>query len=181
MSFIVSRSAIFRFGMWAACLVGALAGGLLSILISWWWLWLAIPAVGLSVVGLVDYLQPRHSIRRIYPVVGRLRWTAEATRPISLLAAAADYLETRSYEHFAALLRHLGAIDGEEFGAVMRMVTEEVYLDTKARQRPWINESLRRFLYFGVAAELPAGDEGLITGERRKGGLTCLSHHLVEE
>lgn len=59
----------------------ALAGGLLSILISWWWLWLAIPAVGLSVVGLVDYLQPRHSIRRIYPVVGRLRWTAEATRP----------------------------------------------------------------------------------------------------
>jgi glutamate synthase domain-containing protein 2 len=81
LSFIVSRSAIFRFGMWAACLVGALAGGLLSILISWWWLWLAIPAVGLSVVGLVDYLQPHHSIRRIYPVVGRLRWTAEATRP----------------------------------------------------------------------------------------------------
>ena len=50
----------------------------------------------------------------------------------------------------------------------MRMVTEEVYLDTKAKQRPWVNESLRRLLYFGVA---PAGADrrgGLITGERRQ-------------
>ncbi len=68
----------------------------------------------------------------------------------------------------AALLRHLSAMDGAEFGAVMRMVTEEVYLDTKARQRPWANESLRRFLYFGASPEQPTGDEGLITGERRK-------------
>ena len=30
------------------------------------------------------------------------------------------------------------------------MVTEEVYLDTKTKQRPWVNESLRRLLYFGV-------------------------------
>ena len=57
---------------------------------------------------------------------------------------------------------------GEEFGAVMRMVTEEVYLATKAQQRPWTNESLRRLLYFGVAPEEPAGEEGLITGERRR-------------
>lgn len=68
----------------------------------------------------------------------------------------------------AALLRHLAAMKGVEFGAVMRMVTEEVYLDTKAKQRPWVNESLRRLLYFGVAPEEPGGDEGLITGERRK-------------
>ena len=40
---------------------------------------------------------------------------------------------------------------GTEFGSVMRMVTEEVYLDTKTKQRPWVNESLRRLLYFGVA------------------------------
>lgn len=68
----------------------------------------------------------------------------------------------------AALLRHLSAMKGEEFGAVMRMVTEEVYLDTRARQRPWTNESLRRFLYFGVSPDEPAGDDALITGERRK-------------
>ena len=51
---------------------------------------------------------------------------------------------------------------------VMRMVTEEVYLDTKTRQRPWVNESLRRLLYFGVPQPAPTGDDGLITGERRQ-------------
>lgn len=68
----------------------------------------------------------------------------------------------------AAILRHLAAMKGTEFGSVMRMVTEEVYLDTKARQRPWVNESLRRLLYFGVAPDEPTGDQGLITGERRQ-------------
>jgi len=68
----------------------------------------------------------------------------------------------------AALLRHLSAIKGEEFGTVMRMVTEEVYLATKTRQRPWINESLRRLLYFGGTAQEATGDSGLITGERRQ-------------
>jgi uncharacterized caspase-like protein len=68
----------------------------------------------------------------------------------------------------AALLRHLGAMDGLEFGQVMRMVTEEVYLDTKAKQRPWTNESLTSLLYFGVPQPAPTGDDGLITGERRQ-------------
>lgn len=68
----------------------------------------------------------------------------------------------------AALLRHLGAMQGHEFGAVMRMVTEEVYLDTKTQQRPWMNESLRRMLYFGASPDQPTGDEATITGERRQ-------------
>lgn len=74
--------------------------------------------------------------------------------------------ETSPYA--SALLRHLGAMEGAEFGNVMRMVTEEVYLDTRGAQRPWVNESLRRLLYFGVAQDEPAGDEALITGERRQ-------------
>ena len=68
----------------------------------------------------------------------------------------------------AALLRHLTALKGVEFGQVMRMVTEEVYLATGTKQRPWTNESLRRLLYFGVAPEEPAGPDGKITGERRQ-------------
>jgi uncharacterized caspase-like protein len=67
-----------------------------------------------------------------------------------------------------ALLRHLAAMKGVEFGQVMRMVTEEVYLATKARQRPWMNESLRRLLYFGMAPEEPEGVNRTITGERRQ-------------
>ena len=67
-----------------------------------------------------------------------------------------------------AILRHLDAMAGQEFGLVMRMVAEEVYLRTDGAQRPWINESLRRLLYFGAAPEPLSGDEGAILGERRQ-------------
>ena len=67
----------------------------------------------------------------------------------------------------AALTRHISAMGGEEFGTVMRMVAEEVYLRTAGAQRPWVNESLRRLLYFGEAPEPVAGPEGEILTERR--------------
>lgn len=68
----------------------------------------------------------------------------------------------------AALLRHLETMNGEEFGMVMRMVAEEVYLKTSGRQRPWINEHLRRLLFFGIAAPTPRDEEGQIVDERRQ-------------
>lgn len=80
----------------------------------------------------------------------------------------------------AALLRHLSAMQGVEFGQVMRMVTEEVYLATGAQQRPWTNESLRRLLYFGLAVEEPGGVDGKITGERRQLLLTVADLPSVE-
>ncbi|MEO5758353.1 MAG: caspase domain-containing protein, partial [Mesorhizobium sp.] len=89
-------------------------------------------------------------------------FAAEPGRP------ALDGAAGENSPYAAALLRHLAAMKGTEFGSVMRMVTEEVYLDTKAKQRPWVNESLRRLLYFGVAPPEPTGDDGLITGERRQ-------------
>jgi len=67
----------------------------------------------------------------------------------------------------AAVLRHFDAMAGEEFGTVMRMVAEEVYLKTQGRQRPWVNESMRRLLYLGRAPDAPAGAEGDILAERR--------------
>ncbi|MBX3576606.1 MAG: caspase family protein [Rhizobiaceae bacterium] len=67
----------------------------------------------------------------------------------------------------AALLRHFSAMAGMEFGTVMRMVASEVYLKTNARQRPWVNESLVRLLYFGETPKLPAGEDGDILAERR--------------
>ena len=68
----------------------------------------------------------------------------------------------------AAILRHLGALSGEEFAMVMRMVGEEVYLKTGGKQRPWVNESLRRLIYFGSPSPLPTGEEGDILKERRQ-------------
>jgi uncharacterized caspase-like protein len=67
----------------------------------------------------------------------------------------------------AALLKHLAA-GGFDFGDVMTMVSEEVYLRTGGRQLPWTNTSLRRILYFGLSPEETASDEASILGERRK-------------
>ena len=88
-------------------------------------------------------------------------FAAEPGRP------ALDGEVGKNSPYAAALLRHLSALTGNEFGLVMRMVTEEVYLKTKTQQRPWVNESLRTQLFFGSAVQEP-GDDGLITGERRK-------------
>ncbi|HZY67792.1 MAG TPA: caspase family protein, partial [Devosia sp.] len=66
----------------------------------------------------------------------------------------------------AALLKHLRA-GGYEFGDLMTLVSEEVYLETDARQLPWTNSSLRRFLTFGEALEEVDGDEALIREGRR--------------
>lgn len=67
----------------------------------------------------------------------------------------------------AALLKHLAA-GGYSFGDVMTMVSEEVYLKTKARQLPWVNSSLRRILSFGKVGETDSPDVAAIKAERRK-------------
>src|SRR5258706_12638733 len=42
---------------------------------------LAIAFAALVLLGVVDMRQPRHSIRRNYPVIGHVRWWVEAIRP----------------------------------------------------------------------------------------------------
>jgi len=68
----------------------------------------------------------------------------------------------------AALLKHFAA-GGYSFGDVMTMVTEEVYLKTKARQLPWTNSSLRKVLNFEAPADGDGdSDQSAIKSERRK-------------
>ncbi len=67
----------------------------------------------------------------------------------------------------AALAKHLAA-GGFDFGQVMTLVAEEVYLATDGRQQPWVNAHLRRLLYFGETPEPVAGDTALIRDERRQ-------------
>lgn len=82
--------------------------------------------------------------------------------------AALDGPKDGNSPYAAALLRHFSAAGGATFGDVMTMVTEEVYLATGARQRPWVNASLRRLLYFGMAPAEDDKDAARITDERRK-------------
>ena len=81
--------------------------------------------------------------------------------------AALDGAPDGNSPYAAALIKHLGA-NGFDFGDVMTMVTEEVYLTTRAEQRPWTNASLRRLLYFGTADGKVDQDQAAIRGERRK-------------
>jgi uncharacterized caspase-like protein len=67
----------------------------------------------------------------------------------------------------AALLKHFAA-GGYSFGDLMTMVSEEVYLKTKARQLPWVNSSLRRVLSFGTPVEPTGGDDADILSGRRQ-------------
>jgi len=82
--------------------------------------------------------------------------------------AALDGAAGANSPYAAALLKHLAANQGYDFGQVMTMVTEEVYLATSTRQRPWTNASLRRFLSFGGTVVDSSPDETLLSGERRK-------------
>jgi glutamate synthase domain-containing protein 2 len=68
-----------RFTVLALCLITAVIAGL--YLPAPW----AIPVFGISAVlsamGLYDLAQPLHSVRRNYPIIGRLRWFFEEIRP----------------------------------------------------------------------------------------------------
>lgn len=92
---------------------------------------------------------------------------------IALAAApgqpAYDGLVGENSPFTAALLRHLGAMSGEEITRVLRLVGAEVFLNTNGRQQPWINIGLGDVaIRFGRAPEGPEGDAADILSERRQ-------------
>lgn len=94
--------------------------------------------------------------------------------------AALDGPPGEDSPYTAALLRHFAATGQAELGQVMRMVTEEVYLKTRGRQRPWVNESLTGLLYFGGTAPVSPGEDAGILSERRSLLLTIAALPDVE-
>ncbi len=70
-----------RYWMFAGCVIAFVAGALL------WtqggiWPWICVPAAALSLLGTWDLIQPRHSLRRNFPVSGHGRYLMEAVRPM---------------------------------------------------------------------------------------------------
>jgi glutamate synthase domain-containing protein 2 len=66
--------------LWAV-LAATLVVTALGVLINPWWLIGDVVLVPLSLLGLWDYLQPRHSILRNYPLAGHLRFLLEDMGP----------------------------------------------------------------------------------------------------
>ncbi len=83
--------------------------------------------------------------------------------------AALDAPAGANSPYAAALIEHLGASRDHDFSQVMAMVSEEVYLSTGTRQRPWTQGSVKGVLNFGGQADQAGatGDEAALTHERR--------------
>ena len=70
-----------RYLPWIVCTLLAFLFLVLAIWYSTWW-WLGLVVFGpLTVLGVWDQIQTRHSLCRNYPVLGRLRFAQEAIRP----------------------------------------------------------------------------------------------------
>ncbi len=119
----------------------------------------AVSAEGLAAVrGPTPVARPDVDPNSLGSVIG---FAAEPGEP------ALDGAPGENSPYAAALLKHFAA-GGYSFGDVMTMVSEEVYLKTKAKQLPWVNSSLRRVLTFGEPEDTGDVDQTAIKTERRK-------------
>lgn len=64
------------------------------------WAWIAVAVSGtLTLLGLYDLIQTRHTLWRNFPILGRLRWIAEAMRPFFRAYAVESETEGRPFNH----------------------------------------------------------------------------------
>ncbi len=64
-------------GVWTVAVLTVLA----TFLVSWWWAAPALALVALALLGTWDILQTRHTILRVYPILGHVRFLTELIRP----------------------------------------------------------------------------------------------------
>ena len=57
-----------------------------------WAMALILASGTLSIIGLNDLMQPLHSVRRNYPIIGRLRWFFEAIWTCNGFAPVTDLI-----------------------------------------------------------------------------------------
>ena len=57
--------------------------------------WLFLVVIPIVVLGIIDMFQTRHTVRRLYPFLGRFRYMLEAVRP----EIQQYFVESVSYTH----------------------------------------------------------------------------------
>ena len=98
--------------------------------------WLFVVIIPLAVLGLIDVYQKQHSIRRIYPLIGRFRYMFEAIRKeIQQYFVESDIDGTPVSREFRSLIyqRAKGDRDTRPFGTIF---------DVNRDGYEWINHSL---------------------------------------
>ncbi len=119
--------------------VFAIASPLLVLLVSMLWkpvLWLLLVLIPIIVIGIIDMRQTRHSIRRLYPFLGRFRYMLEAVRPeIQQYFVESDTNGTPVSREFRSLVyqRAKGDRDTRPFGTIF---------DVDRNGYEWINHSM---------------------------------------
>ncbi|MBU2341791.1 MAG: FMN-binding glutamate synthase family protein [Alphaproteobacteria bacterium] len=90
-----------------------------------WALWLFVP---LTVIALWDAVQRKHTLRRNYPLVARIRWLMEDLRPYAQAYVVEGDLEGRPFSHQARALvyaRAKGDLDSHPMGTELDVYSDE--------------------------------------------------------
>ena len=91
-------------------------------------LWLLIPLGALLAIALWDFIQTRHTLRRNYPLVARMRWLMEDLRPFAQAYIIEDDLDGRPFSHQARALvyaRAKGELDVHPMGTELDVYSDE--------------------------------------------------------
>jgi len=127
---------VARHSALGAVMAGTIAAAALAIANSpWWWIAAAVCAC-LAAVGIYDLVQPRHAIRRNYPVLGNLRFLFEFIRPEIRQYFLEDDTQAAPFSRAQRSIVYQRAkqeIDKRPFGT-----QQDVYGD----RYEWINHSL---------------------------------------
>jgi glutamate synthase domain-containing protein 2 len=132
---LIDRLLPARYRCWAACIL-LTAASLAALPHSSLWLWPAAIGGVLSLIGLVDYLQPHQAIRRNYPVIAHFRFFFEYIRPEIrqyFVESESEELPFSRTQRSIVYQRAKQAADKHPFGTL---------LDVYETDYEWINHSI---------------------------------------
>ena len=116
----LARRHVLPAALLALSLLFALAGG--------WALWGLLVTLPLLAVAVWDFFQHRHTLRRNYPLLARMRWIMEDLRPFLRAYVVEGDLEGRPFNHDERALvyaRSKGQLDSHPFGTELDVYSEE--------------------------------------------------------
>lgn len=90
-----------------------------------WGLAVTLPLV---LIALVDFFQRKHTLRRNYPLIARIRWLMEDLRPFARAYVVEGDLEGRPFNHDERSLvyaRAKGELDSHPFGTELDVYSDE--------------------------------------------------------
>ncbi|MEW4449348.1 FMN-binding glutamate synthase family protein [Qipengyuania sp. JC766] len=90
--------------------------------------WLAVVLGALTALALWDFVQRRHTLRRNFPLISRVRWLMEDLRPFAQAYVVEDDLDGRPFNHQERSLiyaRAKGELDKHPMGTELDVYSDE--------------------------------------------------------